>query len=82
MIQCLGKNGVFTPSSASSDFRPFPNHVPWALSGEWLNLSALRSLNDTVTVAYRLGLIPKPTMAQLMSLFIAWGSGYPQTTMV
>ena len=82
MIQCLEKNGVFAPSSASSDFRPLPSHAPWALSGDWLNLSASRPLNDAVTVAYRLGLIPKPTMAQLMSPLIAWGSGYPQTTMV
>jgi len=30
-------------------------------------------LKDAATVAYRLGLITKPTMAQLMSLFIGWG---------
>jgi len=30
-------------------------------------------LKDATTVAYRLGLIPKPTLAQLMSLFIGWG---------
>jgi len=30
-------------------------------------------LKDAATVAYRLGLITKPTMAQLMSLYIAWG---------
>ena len=32
-------------------------------------------LKDAATVAYRLGLITKPTMAQLMSLFIGWGLG-------
>jgi len=31
------------------------------------------TLKDAATVAYRLGLITKPTMAQLMSLYIAWG---------
>ena len=30
-------------------------------------------LKDAATVAFRLGLITKPTMAQLMSLFIGWG---------
>jgi len=30
-------------------------------------------LKDAATVAYRLGLITKPTLAQLMSLFIGWG---------
>jgi len=30
-------------------------------------------LKDATTVAYRLELIPKPQLAQLMSLFIAWG---------
>lgn len=30
-------------------------------------------LKDAATVAYRLGLITKPTMAQLMNLFIGWG---------
>jgi len=30
-------------------------------------------LKDATTVAYRLGLITKPTLAQLMSLFIGWG---------
>jgi len=30
-------------------------------------------LKDAATVAYRLGLITKPTLAQLTSLFIAWG---------
>jgi len=39
-------------------------------------------LKDAATVAYRLELIPKPILAQLMSSLIAWGSGYPQTTMV
>ena len=39
-------------------------------------------LKDAATVACRLELIPKPILAQLMSSLIAWGSGYPQTTMV
>jgi len=30
-------------------------------------------LKDAAIVAYRLGLITKPTLAQLMSLFIGWG---------
>jgi len=32
-----------------------------------------QKLKDATTVAYRLGLITKPTLAQLMNLFIVWG---------
>ena len=32
-----------------------------------------RKLKDAATVAFRLGLITKPNMPQLMSLFIGWG---------
>jgi len=32
-----------------------------------------QKLKDAATVAYLLGLIAKPTLAQLMNLFIAWG---------
>jgi len=32
-----------------------------------------QKLKDAATVAYRLGLITKPSLAQLMNLFIVWG---------
>jgi len=47
--------------------QPYDFHIE--LQGENIDVK----LKDAATVAFRLGLITKPTLAQLMSLFIGWG---------
>ena len=61
---------IENPEATATETKPeeqYEFHI--RLHGENID----EKLKDAATVAYRLGLITKPTMAQLMSLFIGWG---------